>query len=108
MYCSLADRHSIFPSLIIMVETKQLKIVYDGQGYWLLWRWENPWFPDNHLTQQQLPRMSGYYQYVTGPFESLPQAENAITERVIAEGWKLIPFFSEPSGKTLPHPKSPG
>jgi hypothetical protein len=74
------------------MEQKNVKIIYDGQGYWLLWHWEKPWFPDKHLTQQQLPRMSGYYQYVTGPFESLAEVENSITERVIAEGWKLIPF----------------
>ena len=68
------------------MEIKQLKIVYDGQGYWLLWHWENRWFPNKHPTQERLPQLSGYYLCVTGPFESAAEAEKAITERVITEG----------------------
>jgi len=74
------------------MEKKHVKIVYDGQGYWLLWHWENRWSPDKHPTPEQLPQLSGFYLYVTGSFGSLAEAENAITERVITEGWKLIPF----------------
>jgi hypothetical protein len=50
------------------MEQKNVKIVYDGQGYWLLWHWENRWSPDKHPTPEQLPQLSGFYLYVTGPF----------------------------------------
>ena len=63
-----------------MPEIKQVKIVSDGQEYWLLWHWEKVWLPNMHPAHEQL---SGRYSYVSGPFGSAAEAEQAIPD-----GWE--------------------
>jgi hypothetical protein len=59
--------------------SKQVKIVFDGRGYWLLWHWET------FLTAGA----STASVYASGPFESIAVAEKAVTP-----GWNLIPYQS--------------
>jgi hypothetical protein len=65
-----------------MPETKFVKIVFDGQAYWLLWRWG----ACVHPTPDSL---TAIYSYVSGPFENLGKAQE-----VIPDDWTLIPFVS--------------
>ena len=46
------------------MEQKHVKIVYDGQGYWLLWHWENRWFPNPDSNYQILfdQNVAGFYR----------------------------------------------
>jgi len=63
-----------------MTETKLVKIVFDGQKYWLLWHW-NPYVqptPDN---------LTGVYSHVSGPFDKESEAQGKIPD-----GWTPIPF----------------
>jgi hypothetical protein len=63
-----------------MPEVKHVKIVSDGQFYWLLWRWR-PYFqptPDD---------LTAAYFHVSGPFESLSKAQDAIPG-----DWTPIPY----------------
>jgi len=66
-----------------MTVTKHVKVVFDGQAYWLLWNW------GTYRTPVTLPAA---FSYASGPFESEADAEKAVTEKLIAEGWKLVPF----------------
>jgi hypothetical protein len=61
-------------------ETKYVKIVFDGQSYWLLWRW-NPYL------DPAPGALSGDYRYATGPFNTVEDAKKTITE-----GWTTIDF----------------
>jgi hypothetical protein len=63
-----------------MPETKYVKIVFDGQEYWLLWRWR----PD---IQPMPDNLTAGYSHVSGPFERLSKAQEAIPN-----DWTPIPF----------------
>lgn len=63
-----------------MSSTGYVKLVFDGQVYWLLWRW------NKHVTQTGVKTS---YAYASGPFESVTEAEGAVIP-----GWKLIPYRS--------------
>jgi hypothetical protein len=54
-----------------MADVKHVKVVFDGQSYWLLWRWR-PCFqpcPDD---------ITAAYSQASGPFESLRRAQDGI------------------------------
>jgi hypothetical protein len=61
-----------------MTATKLVKIVFDGQGYWLLWHWEQVLSKTHPLDE---------FLYCSGPFGSIEEAEKAVTP-----GWTLERF----------------
>jgi hypothetical protein len=61
-----------------MTATKIVKIVSDGQKYWLLWHWEHVLLKTHPLDE---------LLYCSGPFGSTEEAEKAVTL-----GWTLEPF----------------
>jgi hypothetical protein len=63
-----------------MPETKFVKLVFDGQWYWLLWHW------NKQVTPTQL---NNSYTFASGPFPSIVEAERAVTS-----GWMLTPYNS--------------
>ena len=63
-----------------MTATKLVKIVFDGQGYWLLWHWH----PDIQPTPDNL---TAGYSHVSGRFDSLDKAREAIPG-----DWTPIPY----------------
>jgi hypothetical protein len=63
-----------------MPETEYVKIVFDGQEYWLLWRWNKLLTPTD---------LKYSYTYASGPFDSIAQAEQMVTP-----GWTLEPYRS--------------
>jgi hypothetical protein len=72
-----------------MTATKIVKMVYDGQGYWLLWHWEMVPLLDAHPTDERLSVLSGHMLYGSGPYGSKEDARKAV-----AADWMLIPFQS--------------
>lgn len=65
-----------------MTATKLVKIVSDGEKYWLLWHWNQDFrpTPDN---------LTGGYSHVSGPFDGLSKAQEAIPS-----DWTQISFRS--------------
>jgi hypothetical protein len=63
-----------------MPKTEYVKMIFDGQVYWLLWHWNKRLTPT---------RLKTSYAYASGPFECVTEAE----KEVIA-GWTLIPYQS--------------
>jgi len=63
-----------------MCEARFVKIMFDGQEYWLLWEW------NKHLSPTQL---RDSYTYASGPFHSAVEAETAITS-----DWTPIRYLS--------------
>jgi hypothetical protein len=53
-----------------MPALKQVKVVFDGKSYWLLWHWE--------ILMHPTPNLNASRQFVAGPFPTVDQAEAAI------------------------------
>jgi hypothetical protein len=69
-----------------MTTTKHVKMLRDGQEYWLFWHWDKLWAPDTHPTDEQLPKLSGRYLYASGPFGTAAEAKKAIKD-----DWTMMP-----------------
>ena len=61
---------------------KQVKTVFDGKSFWLLWHWE---------TLRTTTPLAHATTYVSGPFAELNEAEQQ-AETAKVEGWTTIPF----------------
>ena len=59
---------------------KLVKVVHDGQSYWLLWHWDV-------LMLHATKHLNNSIQFVQGPFSTIEQAETAIPK-----DWTLVPF----------------
>jgi hypothetical protein len=69
-----------------MAATKLVKVVHDGQHYWLLWHWESLTFVQP--ASENKTGLSAQMLYASGPFVSAAEAEKA----VVTSGWTLMPF----------------
>jgi hypothetical protein len=65
-----------------MTTTKQVKIGFHGNSYWLLWHWE--------VLTPTTATLHGSSTYVSGPYGSLEAAE-ATCQAAIVEGWAVDP-----------------
>ena len=66
-----------------MPATKQVRTVFDGKHYWLIWHWET--------LVVKMPKLDASAQYIRGPFYTLEAAEKEANE-AIAKGWTPIPY----------------
>jgi hypothetical protein len=63
-----------------MTPLKLVKVVHDGQSYWLLWHWDV-------LMLHTTKHLKNSTQFVQGPFSTIEQAETAIPK-----DWTPVPF----------------
>ena len=64
----------------LMTPLKLVKVVHDGQSYWLLWHWEV-------LMLRKTSGQNTSPRFVQGPFSTVEQAETAIPK-----DWTPVPF----------------
>lgn len=63
--------------------SKQVKIVFDGKVYWLLWHWE---------TLSRQTSLSHSAHFVDGWFATLHEARAAAANAAKDHGWTVLDF----------------
>jgi hypothetical protein len=62
-------------------KSKQIKIVFDGKEYWLLWHWED-------LVSPVAPAAP----LASGPFQTVEEANRVASDAEKDYGWIVLPF----------------
>ncbi|MFZ0807934.1 MAG: hypothetical protein WAN03_17200 [Candidatus Sulfotelmatobacter sp.] len=69
---------------VLESRSKQVKVVFDGKEYWLLWHWED-------LVSPLAPAQP----LASGPFPNIEEATKVASEAEKHSGWIILPFSKQ-------------
>ena len=67
-----------------LARLKQIKILFDGKEYWLLWHWED-------LVSPVAPAAP----LASGPFRTIDEANKVASDAERDWGWIVLPFSKQ-------------